>query len=55
MYDQIVYSPLEVVHYTKADLGKALALLRNSLAIDDDDLRYLSDKIEAMWPERTQA
>ena len=50
--DQVVYDPLEVVQYTKRDLGKAIALLRNSLVIDDDELRVLAEKIDRMWPNR---
>jgi len=49
--DQVVYDPLEVVQYTKRDLGKAIALLRNSLVIDDDTLRSLAEKIGQMWPD----
>ena len=50
--DQIVYDPLEVVRYTKRDLGKAVALLRNSLVIDDDEARDLAEKIDRAWPNR---
>jgi len=51
-YDQVVYDPLEVVQYTKRDLGKAIALLRNSLVIDDDTLCDLAERIDQMWPNR---
>jgi len=50
--DQVVYDPLEVVQYTKRDLGKAIALLRNSLVIDNEELRDLAEKIDRMWPNR---
>ena len=50
--DQIVYDPLEVVQYTKRDLGKAVALLTNSLVIDIDECRRLAEKIARMWPAR---
>ena len=50
--DQVVYDPLEVVSYTKRDLGKALCLLRNCLVIDDDTLRSIAEKIDQMWPNR---
>ena len=52
--DQIVYDPLEVVQYTKRDLGKAVALLTNSLVIDMDECRRLAEKIDRMWPSRSQ-
>ena len=52
--DQIVYDPLEVVRYTKRDLGKAVALLTNSLVIDMDECRRLAEKIDRMWPSRSQ-
>ena len=53
-YDQVVYDPLEVVRYTKRDLGKAIALLRNSLVIDDDTLCDLAERIDRMWPDRVE-
>jgi len=53
-YDQVVYDPLEVVRYTKRDLGKAIALLRNSLVIDDDTLCDLAGRIDRMWPNRVE-
>jgi hypothetical protein len=53
-YDQVVYDPLEVVRYTKRDLGKAIALLRNSLVIDDDTLCDLAERIDRMWPNRVE-
>jgi hypothetical protein len=52
--DQVVYDPLEVVQYTKRDLGKALCLLRNCLVIDNDTLRSLAEKIDQMWPDRRE-
>ena len=53
-YDQVVYDPLEVVRYTKRDLGKAIVLLRNSLVIDDDTLCDLAERIDRMWPNRVE-
>ena len=50
--DQVVYRPLEVVQYTKQDLANAIALLRNSLVIDDDTLRSIAEKIDQMYPNR---
>ena len=47
---RVIWSPLQVKHYTVGDVAEALVLLHNVRLIDDDELKRLAEKTERMWP-----
>ena len=48
--DRVIWSPLQVKHYTVGDVAEALVLLHNVRLVDDDELKRLAEKADRMWP-----